>query len=298
MNKNILVTGSHRSGSTWTGNVIAKAQNVRYIHEPFNIGIHRKNHKSPFNYWFECLIDSATKNQKKASYYIDSFYKVFHRNNLKRLLTLRSLKGLYHYFADMKRRITDRTIIKDPIAIMSTEWIYMNYNIDIVVLIRHPAAFIASLKVKDWQFDFNNYLNQPVLMNTYLKEYESVIEDFSKNKRDIIDQGILLWNTIHDTIAYYQERYKNDWYFVKHENLSINPLAEFSEMFSKLNLTLDSNVANYIKESTSGSEQSAFKRNSVDNIKNWKNRLTDDEIKRIKIGTGDVWKKFYTEKDW
>ena len=61
-------------------------------------------------------------------------------------------------------------------------------------------------------------------------------------KKDIIDQGILLWNTIHDTIAYYQKKYKHQWYFVKHEDLSISPLSEFKKMFSKVNLILDSNV--------------------------------------------------------
>lgn len=298
MGKNILVTGSHRSGSTWTGNVIAKAPKVRYIHEPFNIGINRINYKSPFTYWFEFLIDSSTKHQRESKTYIESFYKVFHINNLKKLFKVRSLKGLYNYSADIKGRITDRTIIKDPIAIMSAEWIYMNYNIDVVVLIRHPAAFVASLKVNDWQYDFNNYLDQPVLMSTYLKDYQAIINDFSKNKKDIIDQGILLWNTIHDTIAYYQNKYKNEWYFVKHEDLSIDPISEFNKMFSKINLTLNSGVENYINETTNGSEQSNLKRNSVRNIKTWKNRLSNDEIERIKIGTENVWKKFYTERDW
>ena len=37
--KPILVTGSHRSGSTWTGRIISAAPHVGYIHEPFNIGI-------------------------------------------------------------------------------------------------------------------------------------------------------------------------------------------------------------------------------------------------------------------
>jgi hypothetical protein len=217
---------------------------------------------------------------------------------MKRLFEIRSLRGLYNYMADLKGRITDRTIIKDPIAIMSTEWMYRNYNIDIVVLIRHPAAFVASLKVKDWQYDFNNYLNQPVLMNTYLKSYEELIKDYSNNKKDIIDQGILLWNTIYNTIAYYQSKYGNDWYFVKHEDLSMSPIVEFKKMFSKISLTLDSDVENYINETTKGTDQSGFKRNSAKNVKTWKERLSDDEIQRIKTGTEKVWEKFYTENDW
>ncbi len=298
MKKNILVTGSHRSGSTWTGKVIAKASRVRYIQEPFNIAIKQYNYKSPFTYWFEFLIDSPTEHQKESKTYIESFYKVIHLDTLKRLFKVRSLKGLYHYLADLKGRITDRTVIKDPIAIMSAEWIYLNYNIDIVVLIRHPAAFVASLKVKNWQYDFNNYLNQSILMNTYLKDYQIIINDYSKNKKDIIDQGILLWNTIHETIAYYQSKYGNDWYFVKHEDLSISPIVEFDKMFSKIDLTLDSDVESYLNETTKSKESSRLKRNSAENVKSWKKRLSYDEIQRIKIGTDKVWKKFYTENDW
>ncbi|MDO6760241.1 sulfotransferase domain-containing protein [Tamlana sp. 2_MG-2023] len=306
MKKNILVTGSHRSGSTWTGKVIARAPKVRYIHEPFNISLKRNN--SPFKFWFEFLTDSSQEHQERSKSYINSFYTVFNNDKLNEFIKIRTAKSLYHFLYDLKTRYSYRTIFKDPIAIMSTEWIYKNYDIDIVILIRHPAAFVASLKVKGWQFDFNNFLNQPLLMNTYLKDYETLIHDYSKNKKDIIDQGILLWNIIHDTIDYYKNKYSNEWYFVKHEDLSLNPEQEFRKMFSKIGLTVDSNVENYIFTSTNKNMDSNVilnstevfdtSRNSKENIKTWQKRLSNDEIKRIKIGTKPVWKKFYTEKDW
>jgi hypothetical protein len=146
MKKNILVTGSHRSGTTWIANVISKAKKTRYIAEPFNI---KKRKNSPFNFWFEYLIDSPVEHQENVSNYIESFYKILHFNNFKRLTKKRSLKGIYYYLLDLKRRSTARTVIKDPIAIMSAEWMYENFDLDIIVLIRHPAAFVSSLKVKD-----------------------------------------------------------------------------------------------------------------------------------------------------
>lgn len=296
MKKNILVTGSHRSGSTWTGKIIAKASNVRYVHEPFNIGNVRKN--SPFTFWFEHLNGASEAHQNKAKKYLNSFYKVVHFNHFNRLLQIRSLRKLYHFLKDLKARTTHRSVYKDPIAIMSAEWMYTNFNLDMVVLIRHPAAFVASLKVKNWQYDFNNYLNQSELMNTYLKEYKVQIKEYSENKKDIIDQGILLWNTIHDVIAYYQSTYGKEWYFVKHEDLSLQPTEEFEKMFSKINLEFTSEIKEYIDETTKGSERSKLVRNSKDNIKTWKNRLSEEEINRIKLGTENVWKKFYTEDDW
>jgi hypothetical protein len=55
MNKKaILVTGSHRSGSTWVGKMIAQSPSVVYIHEPFNleIGPCVGICSAKFNYWF------------------------------------------------------------------------------------------------------------------------------------------------------------------------------------------------------------------------------------------------------
>jgi hypothetical protein len=308
MNKNILVTGSHRSGTTWVGKIISEAKKVRYAHEPFNIGIKRKH--SPFTYWFENITDdNSTELKIKVKDYIDSFSKVFELNNCKKFTQIRTLKSLSHYFKDVVSCLySERTVIKDPIAIMSAEWLYNNLDVDVVVLIRHPAAFVSSLKVKDWQFDFNNYLSQDSLINNYLKDYEELIVEYSKNKKDIIDQGILLWNTIHVVIEYYKSKYGEEWYFVKHEDLSLHPHEEFKKIFSKIDLNFSCDVEDYINETTlakvdldvvnNSTEVSNIKRNSVENIKSWKKRLSDDEIQRIKIGTEEVWKKFYVENDW
>ena len=95
-----------------------------------------------------------------------------------------------------------------------------------------------------------------------------------------------------------KSKYGNDWYFVKHEDLSTDPIVEFNKMFSKIGLTFDADVENYINETTKSKKQSNLKRNSIENIKTWKKRLSNDEIQRIKIGTDKVWKKFYTENDW
>ncbi len=35
--KKVLVTGSHRSGTTWVGTILAAHQNAEYIHEPLNV---------------------------------------------------------------------------------------------------------------------------------------------------------------------------------------------------------------------------------------------------------------------
>lgn len=284
-------------GSTWTGRVIEQAKETRYVHEPFNIGIKRAN--SPLKFWFEHFPGTTKEHQEKGVEYLNSFTSMFHKKNLKRVLGAKSARELYWCYTDLKSAgFKERTIVKDPIAIMSAEWIYQQFGWDMVVLVRHPAAFVASLKVQNWEFDFNHYKNQPMLLKNYLQDYAETIADYSENKKDIVDQGILLWNTIHHVIKNYMNTYCNDWYFVKHEDLSINPIGEFEKMFSFLELEMSQDVKDYILDSTTSKNTSDLKRNSVENTKTWKKRLSEKEIARIKEGTAIVWKNFYREEDW
>src|SRR5690606_22492760 len=48
----ILVTGAHRSGTTWVGQMLAAAPGVGYIKEPFNLGHRPGVCTARFPYWF------------------------------------------------------------------------------------------------------------------------------------------------------------------------------------------------------------------------------------------------------
>lgn len=295
MKKIIFVTGAHRSGSTWVGKIISSAQHVRYVHEPFNIAM--KHPKSPFKYWFE-YVDEDMSHQKEVRNFIQSFYSASSSHQLSKFFKISSPKKGYHFLQDLKSRAFDSTLIKDPIGIMSAEWIYKEFNCDMIVTVRHPAAFIASLKVKDWQFDFNHFLSQEKLMERYLSDYREQIEDYAKHKKDIIDQGILLWNIIYKTVLGYEKKYKEEWCFVKHEDLSIDPMVEFGKIFNHLGVQMEENVRELIKDTTTAKQTDDHKRDSKQNIKTWKERLSKEEIERIKSGTSDVWKSYYDETDW
>ena len=48
----ILVTGAHRSGSTWVGRMIATSPRVTYLHEPFNLKHDMGLCRTQFDCWF------------------------------------------------------------------------------------------------------------------------------------------------------------------------------------------------------------------------------------------------------
>jgi hypothetical protein len=272
------------------------AENIRYIHEPFNPA-NRKG--SPIKMWYEHITDrTPLKHQKKVRAYIRSFYSITLSSLWSDLLKMRKPKDVYYYLANIKGKHTDRTVLKDPIALFSCEWLYKEFPVDVVVLLRHPAAFVASLKVKKWRTDFNMFLNQPELMQKIPAKYHEQIIDYANTERSIIEEGTLMWKLIYSTVADYQSKYGDSWYFVKHEELSAKPKIEFEKLFSFLNISMNENVKKKIAEYSKAETKSDLKRNSLKNIYTWHDRLTSDEIAFIKEETREVWTNFYQESDW
>ena len=69
-----------------------------------------------------------------------------------------------------------RPLLKDPIAVFSAAWLARTFGMRVVLSVRHPAAFAASLKRLDWTFDFNQLLAQPLLMRDLLEPFGEQLE--------------------------------------------------------------------------------------------------------------------------
>jgi len=194
-----------------------------------------------------------------------------------------------------------RALVKDHIAVFSAEWLAKRFNMDVLVLIRHPAAFVGSLKEAKWTFPFNHFLEQPLLMQHHLSKYRSALEEYSKTDKNIVEQAILLWNLIHHMILYYRQNHP-EWLFSKHEDLSRYPVEEFRNIYNRFGLNFSTHIKQEIESfSFAGSIErrvDSLKRDSKANIFSWKTRLTGDEIYKIKENTHEIASEFYTEEDW
>jgi hypothetical protein len=295
--KPILITGSHRSGSTWIGKVLASSPETIYVHEPFNIGIQRKN--NPIENWHQAINDRTSKQKQVLILKYLRYFYGFPISYIKEEFSkVQSISTFRDFGWIMKQRLNRRTIIKDPIAIFSAEWIYQKTNCDVIVSIRHPAAFVASLKMKNWNTDFNELKRQKEFQQPVLKKYESQITEAAENQPDIISSGILLWNMIYDMVKYYKDTYGDVWLFYKHEDVSTNPQEIFQEIFKKINIPFSIEVEEFINLTTKNDEGSHLVRDSKKNIHTWKDRLTQEQIAKIKEETRAVWELFYAESDW
>lgn len=181
--------------------MLALSPSVGYIHEPFNM-----THKpgvcgAKFDYWFTYI----TK-ENESLFYRDIENTLSFRYNLTGELNgLRALKEASRIFKEYKKFVLHRfhnarPLVKDPIAFFSSGWLAETFDMNVVVLIRHPAAFAGSLKKLNWCHDFSHFLKQPLLMRDHLSPFEDEIREYADHRKNIIDQAILLWKIFHATI--------------------------------------------------------------------------------------------------
>ncbi len=325
--KPIIITGSHRSGTTWVGNIIKNSPMIYYIHEPLTPNSITRG-LFDTEIWYK-YYDPNKEYQKVESTLNDLFIgqyplrAVLHFKNSLPNTDYRNLNGInndkfdikylkwrINAYLDSKRLKLSKLnhdqiipLIKDPICLTAVEWIHKRWKSKNVFLIRHPAAFVSSLLRLNWRFNFENFIKQPELINRFLKPYES---DINSPPEDFISEASLIWLCTTKIIIDYQEIYPN-WIYIRHEDLSYNPIKEFKLLFKKLELPYTSKVKRLIKATshhTNPSEVSdkskvhQLQRNSKENIKNWKKRLTNKEIKKIRDMTEHISNKFYSDKDW
>jgi len=301
MKKNILVTGAHRAGTTWVGRVLASGNELFYIHEPFNLN-RNKEYNTPLKYWFEYIGENEQKQKIFSDYitYLSSGNFFCLRD---RIIKGKYFKIPYYFYCELNkfRNKKKRKVVKDPIAVFSADYFAEYLNYDVLILIRHPAAFAESLKNKNWKHDFKHFIHQEEMIQKVLYPFLPEIYDSVNNEKtsnyDIIQSSILLWNLIYWRVLEYKKKYRN-WIFVRHEDLSLNPISEFSKICTLLNICFNSKIKSYIIKTTKDSGVSGKKRNSRQNVTKWTKELTKEEIRRIYDGTKKISSYFYSKKDW
>jgi hypothetical protein len=174
----------------------------------------------------------------------------------------------------------------------------------VIVLIRHPAAFTSSITRLNWKHNFSHFLHQPLLMRDYLYSFESEIRAFVETEHAILEQAILLWRIIHSTILQYQAKHQ-DWIFIRHEDISADPLYHFEYLYKKMNLTLTGREKQIIEDYSSEDNPTEatrghtfVKRNSKSNMKSWQKKFSKEELLTLRTQVEEISHKFYSDADW
>jgi hypothetical protein len=314
----ILVTGIPRSGTSWVGKMLDAGGQVVYINEPLNDrhppgrspGVLAVNVAHRFPYISESNEDAfleAFRDTLRLRYR--------HLAELRQNRSPRDLLRMAKYSSSFARgRLRGRRpMLDDPFAMFSAGWFARRLGCKVVVVVRHPAAMAASRKRLGWRTDFRHLLRQPLLLEEQLHPFEGAMHDLVK-KPDPIAEGSLLWR-----MGYYVAagllRQHGDVTVVRNEDLSAEPVARYSDLYSRLGLRLSDNAIAAIERSSSGPATSrdghswSLSRQGISktgfrpldsraNAVAWKSQLTREEISRVRALTEDVAQHFYAERDW
>jgi hypothetical protein len=302
----ILVSGVHRSGTTWVGKMLAADPGTAYISEPLNV-LHRPGvFGAPIVYWYTYI---CAENEAR---YLPAFERLLRLryDAWAELGALRSRKDLLRMGRDLGifvrgRLRRARPLLKDPFAIFSLPWFIQRLDCQVVITVRHPAAFASSLKRLDWPFDFTDLLAQPLLLRDWLGPHQAALRAMMNGPQDIIAQASLLWSMAYGAVAECQRRFPHIR-VARHEDLSRNPGAGFRALYQDLGLDFTPAVEQAVLASSSAENPAELSRQAVHavrldsraNLGNWKKRLTADEVERIRRLTEAVSAQFYPEQDW
>src|SRR5512134_3646788 len=195
----ILVTGTHRGGTTWVGKMLAADALTAYISEPLNV-LHRPGvFHAKVIHWYQYICED------NESEFLPAFQELmeFDYHLWDEIRSLRSRRDILRMGRDfiivyngLMRGL--RPLLKDPFAVFSTPWFAKRLGCRVVITVRHPAAFASSLKRLNWTFDFQDLLNQPLLMRDHLESYRGEIQSIKEG--DVIGQSALLWKLIYRSV--------------------------------------------------------------------------------------------------
>jgi hypothetical protein len=300
----ILVTGGHRSGTGWVSEMLAATPwpPVAYLWEPFNLRARPGMRAAPLRHWFTYVTPPDEPALRAAL--ADTLSFRYHP--LAELGSLRSPKDTARMARDWARMLAWRRrdavpLMKDPIALFSAEWLADTFGMDVIVLIRHPAAFVNSLVRKGWHHPFTHFTEQPALM-AELEGYANELERYASTEQPLFDQAILLWTVIHDRIRSYEAR--RPWTFVRHEDLSLDPIGGFGSLYERLGLRWTPEVEATIRDhSGTGNpvvtaDPASHRRDSAASIRAWRKHLADEQVHEIRRRTEAVASTWYSDDDW
>ena len=299
----LLVTGAHRTGTTWVGKMLA-AGGYAYVSEPLNV-LHRPGvMAAPVRQWYQYITP------ENESEYLPAFQKTLalRYGLLVEIQSLKSRRDFLRMGRDLGiflrgQILNQPALLKDPFAVFSLPWFIERLGCRVVVTVRHPAGFASSLKRLNWPFDFKDLLDQPLLMRDHLEPFRGDMERMPAD--DVLGQSALLWRMVYRVVHATRERFPSV-IILRHEDLSRDPLTGFARAYESLGLAYTAKVQETIRNASSSENPVELSRRKVHSVKldsranleNWKKRLSPDEIARVRDLTEDVAQLYYADVKW
>ncbi|KYK31987.1 MAG: hypothetical protein AYK22_00055 [Thermoplasmatales archaeon SG8-52-3] len=285
----VLVAGSPRSGTTWITELLAYLPKYTYIFEPLNPVWNPEIFKIGFS--SRMYISKNTKWNEGKNYLLDVF--TGKTSNLpikgsisKSIIPGFSLNKFFHFL------LGNKLIIKSTNMNRMLSWINNNFQLrDIVLIIRHPCACIAS-QMKSGLYGYRTnkspYIDIIPTKEIILDEIQKISElnDSLIKKIKNIDKKEEIFATAWCLDNYFLISQKNfyPWKLIFYEKLIKNSDEEIINLFKKIGeKKVPKNVFKNLKKPSSVTmkEDKKYINHPNKQLSKWKDYLSEKQIKRI-----------------
>ncbi len=309
INNWIFVTGVPRSGTTFIGMILSLPKEVDYIHEPFNPMCGIPGVDKWYRYLRSDLNTEEMQNYHQLAKSIFSYDFVLKNNVPQTDSRWRQIfkhavgsRGPFYLRLAKLNLFHQAVIIKDPIGNLLTEYLYDNFSVKPVIIIKHPVSFIASLKRV-------NFWPNPAKLN----DQKQLIEDYFAEEPDFLHQNwsnqvmaaAAFWRIIYKVLLTQAQQHP-DWQVITHEKLSQEPVSTFKNLYQTLQLPWSKVIARKIIKQTQGHRSADakkgivqdFQRNSAEIFKMRRDSVSLEERKAIFQVVHDVALKVYSRESF
>ncbi|WP_214325917.1 sulfotransferase [Nonomuraea sediminis] len=234
MSAPILVTGLPRSGTSWTGKMLAASGELVYVNEPLNPqhppgrcpGVLRAGVSHRFQYicdansgaWLPAFRDTVALRYR--------FLAELRANRSPYDLARLARYGGAFVLGRLAGR---RALLDDPFAVLSAGWFATRLGCRVIALERDPVAFVASWQRLGWTVYFHELLEQPLLV----RDHPEVLSLRALvGSQDRIAKAAALWRVTHTILAR-----TPGIRLVSYDALAADPLPGFRDLYAYCGLT-------------------------------------------------------------
>ncbi len=170
-----------------------------------------------------------------------------------------------------------RIVAKSIHAQLAVEWLAAEFDIEVVLLLRHPANVLASwmeLNLKDAR---NSTLEiRPEIRSRYLEPWGVPLPGPDPIERMSWRIGLLI-AAIEDASARHP-----GWHLRSHEQLCADPAGEFQRLYADLGLEWGTPTEAFLEAHNAPGAGFAVKRVAAELSDSWQRRLTDDQVATLR----------------
>lgn len=303
MTRKFVVSGLHRSGTTFVGEILKHA-GINVVHEPLNERFGMGYVPIAYPY--------CEKTHDEYSELIDDmvhFRRPWNKNSdfiqargIRRLIYQVSggRSGLRWGWLRLRKKFglpKQNICLKDPFACLSTPYLVRKYGIRTICMVRHPSAIHYSTMKQGWWFDVDNLQRQKGLIESYGRDIPETHWELARNSPAA--SIAILWKLmmrINSRAADSDERLL----MITHETLCLEPIETATKICKHFGIAFTPIIKQYVVEHSFGERAEAqngkthdFKRDSRAIPDSWRGKLTSSDEEMIYQIAGKEVQQYY-----